>query len=77
MKNLLNRQQANTDRCMGGKKIGPNRHQGRFNPIFYENQFCIIQILCQSLPFTHEGFLVGVKRLFAEFTITKITHYQL
>lgn len=31
------------------KKIGPDRHRGRFNPIFYENRLGVFQILCQKL----------------------------
>jgi len=31
------------------KKIGPDRHRGRFNPIFYENQLLKVKIFA-SLP---------------------------
>jgi len=61
----------------GGKKIGPNRHQGRFNPIFYENQLYVFQILCQSLPFAFKSLLVLLKRLFSIFTFSEITYNQL
>ena len=58
------------------KKIGPDRHRGRFNPIFYENHFCKVKIFASILPTCLEAALVGLKGGLSVLSLPKIFHNQ-